>query len=162
MCTISYNCGHCEIAFCHTAICHNEAPCQRSLCNRTSFCPTQEMAAEERLSNTRVWPLSYFQRIIAIAGAVAAANNKKGDAARASSSIGFPVSVSATPRVRRWNGGVPSSFSNRRICRHARRFNELPIAFSLRCSKLVRPPASETSTPPLASSEQVRRIVTYR
>jgi len=52
------------------------------------------MSTEKRLSNIRAWPLSYLQRLIAIAGAVAAANNKKGDAARAASSISFPVSVS--------------------------------------------------------------------
>ena len=36
---------------------------------------------------------------------------------RASSSINFPASVSSTPRVRRWNSGVPISFSNCRICK---------------------------------------------
>ncbi len=112
------------------------------------------MAAEERFSNIRAWPLSYLHLVIAIAGALAAANDKKGDAARASSSISFPVSVSfdtqsAAMEQRRsqFLFQLPN-FS--RLERHARRFNELAIAFSLRCSKLLRPAASQTSTPPLA------------
>jgi len=124
------------------------------------------MAAEERLSNIRGWPLSYLQLVIAIAGALAAANDKKGDAARASSSISFPVSVSfdtqsaAMEQRRSQSLFQLPNFS--RLERDARRFNELAIAFSLRCSKLLRPPASQTSTPPLASSGQVRRHTSMR